>query len=208
MGLAVVPSLIMRYWALYNTDASSSHEHNLSQSLYCICMINLSENNNTNPLSSPYYTFVDVWMRDLGISFVGDDRIQEDNFKRRLWFAHAMMMILAKRNFKASCRRIWPAFSQNIHEEFDLPKADFFRCTHSKNGNLKSRTFRAESWNNLVKEATAPEEGKFLRDFSSLAWIIAAYISIVPHRAWTDVLLWLDNQLCQTFYNTEHQPPD
>lgn len=53
----------------------------------------------------------------------------------------------------------------------------------------------AKAWTELVSESADLSEGAFLEPHKDLAWLIAAYVAIVPYRAWTGVLMWLDHQL-------------
>lgn len=56
-------------------------------------------------------------------------------------------------------------------------------------------------WRDLLDEARRLEdECDHLSDFSHAPWIVAAYISIVPYRAWEPVMMWLDRKLCSTWH--------
>ena len=67
-------------------------------------------------------------------------------------------------------------------------------------------TLYSEDWKNLVALGVKAGEVEFLEKHAEFAWVIAAYISIVPHRAWTSVLMWLDAKLNPTWYDSGHLP--
>jgi hypothetical protein len=97
-------------------------------------------------------------------------------------------------------------FSQLVHIEPDLPSPVFFDSLHARDGQMRNYTFLGKDWIELVKEAVDDSEGAFLEPFATLAWLIAAYVAIVPYRAWTGVLMWLDSQLNRTWYRRDHLP--
>lgn len=71
---------------------------------------------------------------------------------------------------------------------------------------MRDIQLRTGIWAEVVIDAIDGGSAPFLDRFAPLAWLIAAYISIVPYRAWTRVLLWLDRQLAETWYNEGYRP--
>jgi hypothetical protein len=60
---------------------------------------------------------------------------------------------------------------------------------------MNTRTYYAQEWSLLVAEIPKAElDAQFLDVHKEFAWLIAAYIAIVPYRAWTSVILWLDRK--------------
>jgi hypothetical protein len=162
---------------------------------------------NTKPLASPYYGFADCWAYSKQLRFFADDSIFSDSFKRRIWFARAILFMLAKRNYKQTCKSLWPTFSLVVHEEPSLPSVAFFDSLPSRSGEMRTYTFHRKEWTDLVGEAVDDSEGAFLERYAALAWLFAAYVAIVPYRAWTGVLMWLDSKLNVTWYSRDHLPP-
>ena len=132
--------------------------------------------------------------------------IFSDSFQRRAHFCRAMFYMLAKRNFKQTCIGLWNAFSNLIHEEPDLPAETFFDATFSRKGKILSFTYHGHKWSELVADAVETGPPQHLKKYGSLAWLIAAYVSIVPYRASTNVLMWLDTQLDVTWFSEAHKP--
>lgn len=199
-GLAAVPSLIVRYWAVCRVDAHRRIEQQFEGALRGILECALSKSGRL-PLHGPYYGFEDVWAFSAKVPFVGDDTILEDSFERRLWFALPMLHIMAKRNEKQACKRVWHDFSRSTHEEANLPSDRFYDARLVQGvGKITLKTFHRKEWTTLVAEAVDESQASFLNPFESLAWLIAAYVAIVPYRAWNGVLAWLDHRLNNTWY--------
>lgn len=114
--------------------------------------------------------------------------------------------MLAKRNLKQVCKRIWPDFSRQTHEEAELPHHVFFSPILTHEGKMTTFTLYSENWKSLVTKGVEAGELPFLEEYAEFSWVIAAYISIVPYRAWTSVFMWLDAKLNPTWYNYGHLP--
>jgi hypothetical protein len=205
-GFAAVPALIVRYWAACRVRAGAYVDHALASHLRQALDVTLERVPEAKPLASPYYGFSDCWAYSNGIRFFADDRVFSDKFRRRAWFARAILFMLAKRNCKQTCKQLWPLFSQALHEDPSLPSDTFFDTLLSRQGKMHTYTFHRKDWTELVSEAVDDREGAFLEQFAALSWLLAAYIAIVPYRAWTDVVMWLDAQLNTTWYSRSHLP--
>lgn len=201
-GEAVLPSYIVAFWASRRFDATIDPERGLATMLRDY----LSSSAGEAPMPSPYYDFVDCWAFFNGQPHATESAIFKDNFSRRVMFARALMFLLAKRNLKTTCGRLWRAFTRVIHDEPELPAESFFTPILCEEGCVTARTFRMGIWQELVEEAIGPPTLSHLADFDSLAWLIAAYVSIVPYRAWTSVLMWLDARLALTWYHQNYRP--
>jgi len=199
-GSAAVPAYIVRWWAMRRIDATRVPDRRAAGALSALCSAATGKSE-IQPLAGPYYGFVDVWAWRNGLPNVGDNAIFDDSFGRRGWFTRALMQMLAKRNWKQTCKAIWPSYSHLVHEEPDLPSETFFGARRVRDeGRLRSLTFHGKDWATLVSEAVDESEGAFLDPHADLAWLVAAYVSIVPYRAWTGVLMWLDHRLNDTWY--------
>jgi hypothetical protein len=205
-GLAAVPALIVRYWAACRVHAGADTERDLGAQLRAILAASAEQPGGVRPLASPYYGFTDCWAYSNQIRYFAGDSIFTDSFKGQIWFARAMLFMLAKRNRKQTCKALWPSFSQVIHVEPDLPTSAFFDSVPARDGKMRNYTFHRKEWIELVEEAINDSEGAFLEPFATLAWLIAAYVAIVPYRAWTGVLIWLDTKLNVTWYRPDHLP--
>lgn len=122
-------------------------------------------------------------------------------------FPKIFIFMLAKRNYKKTCKFCWPSFCQIEHEEPTLPSDAFFDSLLSHQGEMRAYTFHRKEWTDLVGEAVDDSEGAFLERFAGLPWLLAAYVAIVPYRGWTGVLMWLDSKLNTAWYSRDHLPP-
>lgn len=199
-GFACVPAFIIRWWAMGRIDATRGPDRMFAQVLAALIDAGLGQAGR-EPLPGPYYGFLDVWAWMGDIRYVGDDAIFEDNFSRRAWFTRGMLQMIAKRNWKQTSKALWSSYSKLVHEEPDLPAELFFdaRLVRGR-GRLRSFTFQRKDWVELINDAVDEREGAFLEPHADLAWLIAAYVSLVPYRAWTGVLMWLDHRLNETWY--------
>ena len=205
-GFGAVPSAIVRYWADCRVRAGVVSEYVFAATLRRL--LEASQGEGRQPgLPSPYYGFESQWASQAGIPFLTEDAIETDSFLRRVWFGRAMLFMLAKRNFKQSCKSLWPQFSRSIHEEPDLPSGSFYDARLTRDGQMKEFTFHRREWKDLVEEAVS-SEASFLDKVGAPPWLIAAYIYIVPYRAWTNVLMWLDRVLNLTWYRVDHLPAE
>jgi hypothetical protein len=202
-GASGIPPLLMRFWAWRRHDATIAPEFALAATLQAT-MAAADGRGGMEPLPSPYYDFLDCWAAEVGAAHLTDSGIAEDTFDRRAWFSRAMLMMLAKRNMKATCRRLWPMFSRQIHEEPQLPGHVFFDAGLSREGDVRIITYMTGDWQELVEEAVTIGEVDFLAGLDGLEWLVAAYVSLVPYRAWTSVLMWLDARLDRTWYHAGH----
>ncbi len=204
-GLAAVPSLILKYWAINQARASIKFDRLFGSQLRAIIFAG-TKSSKIRSLPTPHYNFEECWAYTNGLPFIWDSSIFKDSFEGRTWFARPMLFMLAKRNYKQTCKGIWSSFSHLVHETPQLPTRTFFDAAYSTEGKLVTYTYHKKEWSELVREAVDENQGRFLDDFSSLAWLIAAYITIVPYRAWDEVLMWLDTQLDRTWYHSGRVP--
>ncbi len=205
-GFGAFPSLIVRYWATCLARIDLRPDFQFANHLHVILQGTMGRVPNTTPLASPYYSFTDCWAFRHKLRTFADDDIFSDSFINIAWFARAVLFMLAKRNYKVTCKNLWPTFSQVLHEEPSLPSQVFFDSRLSREGRTKTYTFLRKEWKELVREAVDDSDGAFLEQFSDLSWLVAAYISIVPYRAWTGVLMWLDAKFNSTWYSRDHLP--
>ena len=199
-GEGAVPSTLVRYWSIYKWGGISS-ELALATILAKLIDASRERLKDVSPPASPYYNFTECWARLVGAHWMTDGAIFEESFAGRLWSARTMLYMLAKRNLKGECKQLWPAFSDILHESVVMRPDYFFDTTLSDEAELVSKTYVSSTWEGLLKEAKAVEDKcTYLTNFEALPWVVAAYVAIVPYRAWEPVLMWLDRKLCKTWY--------
>lgn len=199
-GEGAIPSLIMRYWSGYEWGGISA-EFGLAAILQHLMSVSRGKVQDAIPLASPYYDFTSCWARSQGAFWLADPGILEDSFDERMWTARTILLMLAKRNMKVTCKQLWPDFSHILHESMSMASGHFRDCRLSVEGELISRTYYTLTWQELLHEAHELEAVcDHLSDFEDAPWIVAAYVSIVPYRAWEPVMMWLDRRLCSTWH--------
>lgn len=205
-GFGGVPALIVRWWAHTRLVVGLQSELVLARSLIALLRISDRRNAGMRGIPAPYYSFEECWPWWRNERNSESDQIFSDSFRSRVWFGRPMLFMLAKRNLKQVCKLIWPDFSRQTHEEADLPDHIFFSPALTREGKMTTLTLYSEDWKCLVTKGVEAGDAVFLEEYTEFAWVIAAYISIVPYRAWTSVLMWLDANLNQTWYDKANLP--
>jgi hypothetical protein len=204
-GLGAVPAFIVRNWAQRRIDATLAPDLALGVTLKALVRTARAEDGAV-PLYGPYFNFLDCWAVGYGIRHLGNDAIFRESAGNSLWFGKAVLMMLAKRNLKQTCKEIWPGFSRLVHEEADLPTESFYDPRLTDDGGLRTETFHRKEWKDLVREIVDESGASFIDGHDDLAWVIASYIALVPYRAWTSVLMWLDHRLAPSWYGPGRIP--
>lgn len=207
-GHAMIPSAIYRFWSFKRVDATMAPDRILVTILTGLVELQGRRPNQAMALASPYYGFEEV-IYQLSAGSVGQESdVGEDSTQGRTWFAMALLTMLAKRNWKQTCKGLWRRFSRLMHEEWNLPTECFFSCILSKTGSVSSIQIYDSTWSKFIADGIALDQPEFLNGKEVWAWLIAAYLSFTPHRAWTPVLLWLDANLEQTWYSRQYLARD
>lgn len=205
-GQAQIPSLIAAFWARGRIDVGIAREFDLAATLRKVQELNGGGDDSAG-LPQPYYGWPDAWAYYRNLPHMTDSGIFDDSAHGHLFFARAMMFLLAKRNMKRSCGELWPGFTRAIHDEQQLPPMAFFSAELSEQGAMHQIQLRTGIWADVVNEGIdAADNAAFLDAFGDLAWLIAAYVSLVPYRAWTPVLMWLDAHLDRSWYRKDARP--
>lgn len=204
-GQAQIPSLIVAFWARSLVDAGIGKEFDLAATLSAVEKANGGDDDRTI-LPGPYYPWPDVWALHQNKPHLTETPIFNDSTHGRAHFARAMMGILAKRNLKRTCAALWADHTRIIHEEPELADDAFFSAVLADEGSMRDIQLRTGIWADVVNEAIDGGSVPFLNPYASLAWLLCAYVSLVPYRAWTRVLLWLDQQFGRTWYHEGYRP--
>lgn len=200
-GQAQFPSAIAAFWARSQVEPGLAAEMDLARLLKSLLTMNAPDATG-HGLPQPYYGFADVWALINGQRHATTSRIFDDSTIGRAFLARALMLMLARRNLKRTSGQLWPSFTRLIHEELDLPERIFFSAELTREGSIHAvQRSSTEIWHDLVDEAVEAGEAPFLMPFEGLEWMLAAYLCLVPYRAWTRVVMWLDDRLCRTWYD-------
>jgi len=82
-----------------------------------------------------------------------DEDIFEDSVRGDSTFGHILLLLLARRNLKASCTRPWPAYSRLIRDGPSLPGSAFFSPIYTRDGQMISRTVHLGVWHEIIADA-------------------------------------------------------
>jgi hypothetical protein len=204
-GQAQIPSLIVAFWARSLFDAGIGKEFDLAAALCAVEQAN-GGNDDRTMLPGPYYPWPDVYALLQNKPHMTDTPIFNDTAHGHLHFGRAIMGMLAKRNLKRTCRALWADHTRVIHEEPELEDHVFFSAVLADEGSMREVQLRTGIWADVVNEAIDGGAAPYLDPYASLDWLLAAYVSLVPYRAWTRVLLWLDRQFGVTWYHAGYRP--
>lgn len=200
-GYAAAPSIFFGFWALSNQVGARILERNLAAYLRDLIYRSRGKSNDQNSVPPPYYDFETCWAFRQKLKNIGDDSIFEDNWESRVWFLEAIFLVLVSRNCKVTCKEVWYDLSKVDHHDFDGFSGDFFSPTLARRGKSVTKILHEGNWNALVEKVTTQNNGKMLDDIANLDWVIAAYISIVPYRAWTEIIIWLNDRFGRPWYS-------
>lgn len=200
-GQATIPSVIVAFLARSTVDPGLAAELDLARMLGALLRKNAPDAAGYG-LPQPYYGFADVWALITDQPGATTSRIFEDSSAGRVFLARALMLMLARRNLKRTCGQLWPNFTQVIHEEPELPEHVFFSAVLTREGTINAvQRAATQIWHDLVNEAVEAGEAHFLEPFGGMEWLLAAYLCLVPYRAWTRVVMWLDDRLGSHWYD-------
>ncbi|USA40929.1 hypothetical protein [Pelagerythrobacter marinus] len=206
-GQAVIPSMIVRYWAYRKLDATCKPDLALISVLRAVISAARRRDSALAANSPPYYRFDEVLYLTSG-GIVGDKSdISRDIALNRSYFAKALFLMVAKRNWKQTCKNLWRVYSNLLHESVRVPDNDFFSPQHSKEGENSGQQIFDSTWLEQIEEAVRLSDWSLAKAFEPFPALLAAYLTIVPYRAQPWVIMHLDEQLADTWYGRHHFPP-
>ncbi|MBO9499963.1 MAG: hypothetical protein J7483_10955 [Novosphingobium sp.] len=208
-GQAVIPSMILRYWALRRLEAGIGPDQLLvTICRSCISAASMRRAEQSGANAAPYYSFEEVLYQVTGGEVGIESSIAQDRASGRSYFAKPLFLMTAKRNWKQSCKALWRRYSNLLLEEVNVPGPEFCSPAMSEKGeNITEQNYSA-NWNDLLNMAIDLGRWSFGERFKATPWLLAAYISCVPYRASPRVILHLDERLSKTWYSATHRPGD
>jgi len=191
-GEGAVPQLLAHYWYLSSVGYSFHDEFVLATLVRQT--IHLS-NDDTALLPSPYFTFENVMRHRLAGFLDGDDVLEDEAQGRGSYTAEGLFHLLVTTNLKATCKALWPAYSDLIHARFE-PAEDWQYCLwRSDEGTNPDKIMVPnQEWAGLVAQARDCRlEGmpRALRDHAAL---LLLYVILFPFRTNASVLRFLGHK--------------
>jgi hypothetical protein len=199
----IVPYCLAEFWALSNLQGSVEPHRRL----FALTRDILSCNGSELPpmhLPGPYYSLSQV-VRHKYRDFLGIllSEIDEDDHRRRSWFAEPLFLLLARRNYKSLCQLLWPSLTRFLHCRTRLPSVAEFGpalCPNAVAEDMLLDTSNQKTWDEVIEDAkkdTVPLAPDSLLKRPAL---VLLYCLFAPHRMDREVILWLDRQFCRTWY--------
>lgn len=204
-GFYSLPSLIIMFLALERLDATL-HAERLLIRILSVCLSTNGRTNESTALPAPYYSFVEIWKFNNNTDPVSFLEYQRDSWAGRSWFLRSIFFMLAKRNWKQTCKSLWTSFSLLQHEEPDLPFLNFCSPILSDDGEVVTKLYHGQTWISLLEEGISEGIWPDMSAKSEFDWIAAIYVAIIPYRASAQSLMWLDQQIARTWYSSEDPP--
>jgi hypothetical protein len=199
----IVPYCLAEFWALSNFQGTIEPDRRLVILANDILNSNGQESADYH-LPGPYYSLEDVvrWKYKMLLQNFRSD-IDQDNHYRRSWFIDAIFMLLVRRNYKTTCKALWPSVTRFTHVRTQLPDSISFAPTPcdgaiSEEKLIDTRT--QKNWADLTKEASEAVIPQIPAPLLSLPFLTLLYCLFLPQRMDRNVVLWLDRQFCKSWY--------
>ena len=200
-GEFIVPACLAIFWAQSNIQGSNKPDRELGTLL--ANLVNMNSNPEVRKQApSPYYALEDVvewaYQEFLGVGF---HDIDDDSNYRRSAFAEGLFYLLVRRNYKISCKYIWPDITRFAHVRVRLPARWQFGMVRSEEATQEDKQIRIpQTWTDVVTFAQTDSKPNAPTLLLANPVIMLLYCIYVPYRMDTDVMLWLDRQFCGAWY--------
>lgn len=196
-GEGIIPAFLSVFWAKENFSAD--RECDIEMMSVLNALINMAS---YGPNVSSYYSLEEETLfnyRDyLG---KGWHHIESDERIGMSQFAYACALLLVKRNWKRTVKNFWSELTHIVRQETILDDSAQFSFFRSSNAREISKLVQIpKTWDELVEEASRPVEVNLPFLLKQNAILVALFLIFMPHRATEDIVLWLDRELCKTWY--------
>ena len=199
----ILPFCLAEFWALSNIQGTMDPHRRLFGLIRDVLHCNDSDSAEEQ-LPGPYYSLRQVveykYKQFLGVQ---RSEIDLDNHRRRSWFAEPLFYMLARRNYKAWCKQLWPPLTKFIHNRTRLQNAVDFGPASSATAVAEDKlldTSTQKTWNDVVADAKQSNSPLMPAQLYAMPHLVLLYCLFVPQRMDRDVILWLDRQFCRTWY--------
>lgn len=196
-GEGIIPAFLSLFWAKENFDAS--RECDIEMVSVLNALINMAS---YGPNVSSYYSLEEETLfhyRDyLGR---GWHHIEADERIGMSQFAYVCTLLLVKRNWKKTAKNHWSEITHIVRQETildNLVEFPFFRSSNARE--ITKLVQIPRTWDELVEEASRPVEVELPFLLKKNTFLVALFLIFMPHRATEDIVLWLDRELCDTWY--------
>jgi hypothetical protein len=197
----IVPFCLSEFWALSDMQGTRRPDVNIAALVNDIINTNGSEDQSRH-LPNPYFDLEDVliWRYQPVVGFRISD-IDDDSCYRRSWFLESLFFLLARRNYKQTCRIYWPEITRFLHVRTRLKFEWQFGLCACDDASAEDRVLATpRSWSEIVAECGAEFE-PFIPDYlKSKPVLVLMFCLFVPYRMDKDVVMWLDRAFSNAWY--------
>lgn len=200
-GEYIIPYVLGFVWAADNLSAKRNSDALLISTVRALISANGNKVRDFH-IPSPFYGLVDVvrWRNRILLG-VRDSVIEEDNFYRVSWFARPLFYLLVRRNWKLTCKAIWPDLTRFTHKSSLLKDKKEFSNWRAKSAVDTALMCRIpQSWEDVVGDARKTGDIQVPQCLLDDHIMCLLYCLFVPFRMTPDLVLFLDRQFSRTWY--------
>lgn len=199
----IVPFCLAEFWALSNVQGTREPDYRLASLVNAILNSNDSEKSQ-NHLPGPYYNLKNIveWKNKLFLQNFRSD-IDQDSHYRRSWYVEALFTLLVRRNYKSTCKSLWPMLTRFTHTRTRLPDSSSFGPAHCDGAIAEDKLIDVtvqKTWSDVTTEASADVVPLMPAQLLNRPALVLLYCLFVPQRMDREVILWLDRQFCRSWY--------
>jgi hypothetical protein len=197
----IVPYCLAEFWALSNVQGTQDPDYRLIALISGILNSNDQENAELH-LPGPYYSLREVVERNYKVLLQNfRSEIDQDSHYRRSWYADALFMLLVRRNYKRTCKVLWPSLTRFTHTRTPLPDAISFGPASCKTAISEDKLIDVttqKTWDQVTSEASEEVTPLIPSQLLMRPVLVLLYCLFVPQRMDRDLILWLDRQFCKS----------
>lgn len=198
-GEGAIPQILMYYWYMSATQATSETEHGICELVEQICKSNLG---NEWPCPSPYYGFEDCTRNMLHrFGMLKADPLADSSFRGSSFFALPLFHLLVRTGRKQACKSIWPQITRLRHRHFAPDSSWQYSLWRADEGKEISLLLEPKGeWQEVVceaKDTSCPEVPSALLEQK---YLHALFVLLFPYRATPSVVRHLSSRFDGTCF--------
>jgi len=199
-GEAAIPQILLYYWFVRATNASSNHELIILEMLRRISDRRLIDQG--QGLAQPYYDFEDVARHGLAPILGHDqDPLRQEHSGLMSYFAESLMHLLVRTGRKVACKAIWPDLTRMEFVSF-VPDARWRYCLwRTEHGEyVEVQPPLTKQWEQLVAEARRVDCSEAPAAMSQNKFLHALFLILVPYRATPSAIRAIAKRFDETWF--------
>lgn len=186
---------LLVYFCLSNRSGGGDADLILRRAAYLLRHLLLTKSGSHFP--SIYYEF-DEFARNFLIPEMAkvSDLISREDFLGYSYLFRAIFLLLARKNWKVTCKKVWPEFTRYIHTNTRHANVWEYCYRPDKNSQTNDKVYEdMKLWPEILGEAEEHKAGEGFEFFRGDLFLLMVYLTICPDRANTETLLTLDRVL-------------